>query len=253
MKTKAAARLLCALLCVMICLGTFPTFAEGTPEGLETFKVRNGSRSSPKIALTMDDVNEREWVWKSVELCRQYGITMTFLPNGINLHEEDRDSWRDVVDSGCEIASHGMGHLNIGLLDEWSILGQLGRFQQRLDEVLGYHYQVRWFRPPFGNTEDENKDTNKATRTIRRFGYDHALMWDVSQTVPEEAMKRVKNGSILLFHARKKDYECLQVLIPWLLDAGYEPVTVSALFGFDPPETGDELYVYNKEDYKNKK
>ena len=27
-------------------------------------------------------------------------------------------------------------------------------------------------------------------------------------------------------------------------------VTVSELFGFDPPETGDELYIYNKADYK---
>ena len=33
---------------------------------------------------------------------------------------------------------------------------------------------------------------------------------------------------------------------------GFEMVTVSELFGFDAPETSDELYVYNKDDYRNK-
>ena len=61
----------------------------------------------------------------------------------------------------------------------------------------------------------------------------------------EVAITKVKNGSILLFHARQKDYHCLEKLIPMLLEAGYEPVTVSGLFGFDPPERGGEPYVYD--------
>ena len=39
-------------------------------------------------------------------------------------------------------------------------------------------------------------------------------------------------------------------LIPELLERGFELVTVSELFGFEPPETGEELYVYNKADYQ---
>ena len=50
---------------------------------------------------------------------------------------------------------------------------------------------------------------------------------------------------ILLFHAREADYTVLETLIPMLLDAGFKPVTVSELFGFPPPGTSDELYVYN--------
>ena len=34
------------------------------------------------------------------------------------------------------------------------------------------------------------------------------------------------------------------------LEAGYEPVTVSELLGFDPPEISDELYVYDLADYQ---
>ena len=60
-----------------------------------------------------------------------------------------------------------------------------------------------------------------------------------------KAIEKVQNGSILLYHARHKDYVCLETLIPQLLEAGFEPVTVSELFGFPPPETSEELYVYD--------
>ena len=82
-------------------------------------------------------------------------------------------------------------------------------------------------------------------RAIRTCGYEHILRWDVSQTDPAKAIEKVQNGSVLLYHARHKDYVCLETLIPQLLVAGFEPFTVSELFGFDPPETSEELYVYD--------
>ena len=85
-------------------------------------------------------------------------------------------------------------------------------------------------------------------RAIRTYGYDHILRWDVSETDPEKALPKVQNGSILLYHARHKDYVCLETLIPRLLEAGFEPVTVSELFGFDLPETSEEPYVYDIHD-----
>ena len=60
------------------------------------------------------------------------------------------------------------------------------------------------------------------------------------------AIHKVQNGSILLYHARKKDYECLEALIPMLLEDGFEPVTVSEMFGFPMPEPGGELYVFDR-------
>lgn len=220
--------------------------------GLEYFKVRHGNRESSRIAITMDDANEREWVWKAVELCRQYGITMTFFPNGFNLKDEDREGWLDAIDAGCEIASHGNDHKNMKEQSTWAVLYKLGLFQQKLDRMLQVHYPVRWFRPPFGAIADASGNESSHTRTIKLYGYEHALLWDVSETTAGKAMEKVQNGSILLYHARKKDYECLAELIPMLLEAGYEPVTVSALFGYEPPEIGGELYTFDKNLYLEK-
>ena len=131
------------------------------------------------------------------------------------------------------------------------MLWALGMFQQTLDEVLGFHYEVRWLRPPYGSIADNDGNENRVRKLIKKFGYNNIVKWSVSQTDAQEAIKKVKNGSILLFHAREKDYRCLQELIPMLLEKGFEMVTVSELFGFDPPETSDELYVYNLDNYRN--
>ena len=237
-------RLAAAALCLILAVSS-SVAEQSTEDLLSVFTVNHGSRESKKIAITMDDVYETEWVWKSVELCKQYGIAMTFFPIGINLKEEDRDNWRAVLDAGCEIGSHSLNHKYFHDIGEYIAIDRLGKFQERLDKALGFHYQVRWFRPPFGTVEDKNGNSTVMVRAIRTYGYEHILRWDVSETDPVKALPKVKNGSILLYHARHKDYVCLQTLIPQLLEAGFEPVTVSELLGFPPPETSDELYVYN--------
>ena len=131
-----------------------------------------------------------------------------------------------------------------------SILSSLGRFQQSLDATLGYHYQINSFRPPFGNISDENDNSRNFRLSVQRFGYKHVVLWDVSQTDPELAYRKLKNGSILLYHARKKDYDCMNALIPRLLEEGYEFVTVSELLDFGQNEISKELYIFQKEDYE---
>ena len=68
---------------------------------------------------------------------------------------------------------------------------------------------------------------------IEAEGYLHAVKWDVSQTDAEKALKKVRNGSILLYHANQKDLDCLETLIPALLEQGYACVTVSQLLGLE--------------------
>ena len=244
---KIHLRLLAAAAALLLLLpGAAP--GEGSAPGLEEFRIRSGDPDSPKIAITMDDVNEPEWVWKTVELCLYYGVAVTFFPNGVNMKEEDRLNWQIVVDSGCEIGSHGYYHERFKD-DGWQVLYNLGMFEEQVDKVLGYHYEVRWFRPPWGEITDSNGSQYKNMTLLRRCGYDHYVYWSISETDPDKAAKLVQNGSILLFHARKKDYECLVKLIPQLLEDGFEPVTVSEMFGFDPPETGGELFVYDGNTY----
>ena len=225
---------------------------EETEDYLSSFIIRHGSREESRIALTVDDCFDLEYTWKIGSLFSKMNVFGTFFPIGSQIHEEDRENWVKLIDSGNEIGSHNFGHYKMGNSNFWGILSSLGRHQQALDAALGFHYQIHCFRPPFGNMEDENGERKVFESAVRRFGYEHVILWDVSQTVPEKAFSKVKPGSILLFHARKKDYECLEKLIPQLSEAGYEMVTVSQLLGFGQNEVSPYPYTYSRSDYEGK-
>ena len=249
-KTLAMLLVLCALLPAM-------SGAEGNEALLQDFVLKHGDRNEKKIAITVDDcyVSRRDNIVRDVELCNQYGIHMTFFPivkTGC-LNEKYRDIWQSVLDAGCEIGCHGYQHLHLGSFDYWTLLKRLGRWQEELDKTLGYHYETRWLRPPYGSISGGKKlNENKLTSALKRFGFEHIIHWDVSETHADQALEKVQNGSIMLFHANHKDTRCLETIIPTLLEQGYEFVTLSEMFGFDPPETSEELYVYDRANYEDK-
>ena len=245
------------VLALILCLCALASFA-CAEDGLGPFQLKHGSRDSKKVAITVDDCYKTatEWIAKDVELCKQYGIHMTFFPiykTGC-LEEKYRDLWQSVLDAGCEIGCHGYQHLRLGSFDYWTLIKRLGRWQEELDKTLGYHYQTRWLRPPYGSIDGGKKMNEKQVASaLKRYGFDHYVHWEVSETKNmEKALEEIKPGSILLFHSKKKDSNFLERLIPILQADGYEMVTLSELFGLDPVETSEELYVYDRANYEDK-
>ena len=251
-------RSLAFLLCLFLLFPVLGIAEGGSEELLSEFILHHGDRESKKIAITVDDCykSAADYIRKDVELCRQYGVKMTFFPLVYTgcLEEKYRELWQSALDCGCEIGTHSYQHVKFGNLSTWGIIDALGKHQEALDRTLGYHYPIRWLRTPGGTIAAGKKSSQaQVMKAIRIYGFTNVVHWDVSYMKDAKgALQRTKNGSILLFHAKKGDYQCLEKLIPMLLQEGYEPVTLSELFGFDPPETGSELYVYDRDMYRNK-
>ena len=152
-----------------------------------------------------------------------------------------------MLDAGCEIGCHGYQHLHLGSFDYWTLVKRLGMWQEKLDETLGYHYETRWIRGPGGSIENGRKlNKDQVISALKRYGYQHIVHWDVSETINmEKALKKIQNGSIMLFHSKKKDTRFLEKLIPELQERGFEMVTLSELFDMEPVETSEELYKYD--------
>ena len=225
------------LLCLLLAL---PAAAEEEPL---RFVIRHGSRESKRIAITVDDffdLNEARLIF---DLAQQYKIPMTFFPLGQRILAEDADFWQQVAASNCEIGSHTYYHVSMAGIPARALLASLTKTQEKLDAVLGYHYPIPHVRPPFGKVDREGHAAIKSgiIRTMKQLGYEHVINWDVSQTDPKLAIKQVRGGSILLYHTRAKDRKCLETLIPQLLEAGFEPVTVSTLLGMDAVATSTDL------------
>ncbi|NLV57729.1 MAG: polysaccharide deacetylase family protein [Clostridiales bacterium] len=191
---------------------------------------RSGDPTVSKIAITVDDCRNMTVFEGMLNLFKEEGIHATFFVVGNALQEKDRALWQRAVAEGHEIGNHTFGHADLSRTTRRTILSQLHRTEAALDLILGYHYQMRVMRPPYGHIA-----VRGTLGPVLDAGYSHVILWSVSQTDPEIALKKIKNGSICLYHTNTKDLRCLKELIPRLKAEGYEMVTVSELFGFEPP------------------
>lgn len=226
------------LLGLLMCL----VFSAAVAAAESDFTVRHGDRGTSRIAITIDDCYDTDQVLAAVELSRLYDVKMTFFVIGKALKHADTDVWQAVLDAGCEIGNHSWGHTDLTGLSAHQIKFQMLRTQQKIDEILGYHYPMQVLRPPQGKTNAAVADA------IADIGYLAIARWDVSQTNASKALKDTQNGSILLYHARAKDIRCLTALIPALQEQGYECVTVSELLGLPAIPTSDDIYIYQRAD-----
>ena len=192
------------------------------------FTMYHGSREDKRVCITIDDLANIEMVQAIFDLGQELDVPMTFFVLGYVLDEKDADLWRAIAESSCEIGNHTYAHQSLPLLGRSEIVNTLNRVQNRLNEVLGYDYKMRVMRPPYGNIYIDGSNTFVAN-AVDAAGYEHMVMWDVSQTDPEKCINDVQNGSILLFHSIPKDLACLEVLLPQLIEQGYEFVTVSQM------------------------
>ena len=250
------------LFLLMLCLLLPCAFAEPVPEsaGMDwqendpwPHAIRNGDRNQHRVAVTMDDCYEFEYVKKAWELISSYGGSMTFYPVGDLLKEDkvsqaDREMWQAIAASSSEIGTHTHHHKRMTKETQFNQTLYSKYPQHVIDHLLGYHYPLRTLRPPFGSHDAVFQ------KQLEKVGYTHVILWDVDSTDADEVKKNVQNGSIILFHARKADWYCLQKVIPWLAEQGYEMVTISELLNLPSLEPTDEIFDWSvrKTEYVNK-
>ncbi len=229
------------LLMLSLCLMLFASTAFALPEN---YVVRHGDRNVPKIAITVDDGWDLDMLRKIHELSVELDFPITWFMVGSQFRHEDRELWEEIFAHGSELGNHTWKHSKLLSFSTANAKTQVRLCQERVDEVLGYHYPLRLLRPPYGQYKNSEKNF---LNIFYANGVEKVILWDVSQTNPQQAFKDTQNGSILLYHTRTADYECLKTLVPMLKEAGYELVTVSELFGLEPlvikkPETTADSY-----------
>ncbi len=231
---KHIIRLIALLLAMLLLCGTALAYPAG-------FLVYNGDREVNKIAITVDDCWDLDVARMIHELCVEENFPITWFVLGCQLDEKDKDLWDAIIAHGSEIGNHTWKHPYLTRIKIHTARNQILLTQERIDQVLGYHYPLRLLRPPYGYYKEG--DVNLLDM-FYEYGVEKTVMWDVSYTDAQQAFKETENGSILLFHTNYVDLNCLKELVPMLRNAGYELVTVSELLGMEPLQTSDELYVF---------
>ena len=128
--------------------------------------------------------------------------------------------------SGHQIGNHTFTHHNILKLTDEQILEELNKTDAALSKL---NYTPTIFRPPYGSYSKECvADISKTVITWDLDSRDWELL-DANK-IYNKVMKEVKDNDIILMHDMyETTYQAVKRLIPDLLEAGYEFVTVDEL------------------------
>ena len=182
---------------------------------------------NPMVALTFDDGPHREYTDQILDILEANGAKATFFEVGRNLYN-DPDAVRRAESLGCEIGSHSYRHADLGKMSAQSIAEDLQKADAIFQEVLGHTPNL--LRPPYGSLNDAVKYTTG--RSIVTWSID-TEDWRSQNT--DKIITSVQNagdlsGQVILMHSTyATTVEAVRQLVPWLLEQGYQLVTITEL------------------------
>ena len=195
---------------------------------------RSVKTDSMRIALTFDDGPHPKLTHEILEILEEYGVFATFFMVGVNVKNYP-DAAREVIRAGHEVGNHTYSHLHVNALNEQTLANELWMCEDVLEELC--EYRPHLFRPPEGAVNDyvehctEREDYSLILWSLDTRDWEHKQAERIAETV----LSRIQPGDIILMH----DYigrgsqtpQALRILLPKLLERGFEPVTVSNLLG----------------------
>ena len=185
-----------------------------------------------KIALTFDDGPHPRYTERILDILDKYNVKATFFVIGVNIQNYPAPL-KKICEKGHEIGNHSFSHDNQNDLNSQNAISEMKKCQDLIVETVGVVPKV--FRPPRGAC---NTEVIKAAELL---GYSVAL-WSVdtldwkgtpASIIASSVEDQVHGGDIILMHdytsLKNTTCDALEIMIPKLLDEGYEFVTVSEL------------------------
>lgn len=182
------------------------------------------------IALTFDDGPNTDTTPRVLEKLKKYGIPAAFFLVGDNITPESAEVSRAAFGHGCELCSHSRTHTAMTELTAEEIRAETEFTDSKIKEITGT--ASRFFRPPYIAVNNVMLDTIDKI-FIAGIGAEDWLDEVTAEMRAEKILAQAKNGSIILLHdmrGNSRTVSALDLIIPALLNDGYEFLTVSELF-----------------------
>lgn len=155
------------------------------------------------VCLTFDDGPHPKYSHQIMDILAKYNLKATFFVCGRRV-----SSWPDPVrrmhKEGHIIGNHTYTHPTLGKLSVPEIRKEFARTQRAINRALGFDYQVRYYRPPFGNpwfssssSKEEQKEKIRQVVTERE---GLIILWQLcvgdtrSDATDEKIFKRAKQS-----------------------------------------------------------
>ena len=185
--------------------------------------------SENKVALGINCAWGNEDIEQILDVLRQHNVKASFFVLG-QWAERYPDSVRMISRAGHEVGSHSDSHADMTKLSEAEILREIRESSRKIERVTGR-------KPTLLRTPSGAYNT-KVIKLIEKEGL-YPIQWDCDSLdyknlsaaqMWERISKKLRSGSILLFHGGTKNTAgALPQIIEAIRERGYEFVMVSEL------------------------
>lgn len=236
--------LFCSITC-LICFNwskTISVFENSSKKDLPIYCV---DKQDEKIcSLSFDAAWGNEDTEMLIKELGDYGVKATFFVVG-SWVDKFPESVKQLHEAGHEIMNHSDTHPHMTQISVEEMKKEVTNCDNKIEAITGIKPNL--FRPPYG---DYNNNVVGAMRDIGHY----TIQWDVdsldwkdlsAQAIYERVTKRIKPGSIVLFHnAAKHTPEALPMILEFLKNNEYKVVPVSELIykeNFTIDNTGKQI------------
>lgn len=236
MKYKIKISIVC--LTLLLCLFPYQISSESISkpvlvsyDDLLNQPIKHIDASKPMVALTFDDGPTRKYTTMILDSLKEHQSYATFFVLGSRI-DNAKDLLERMILEGHEIGNHTYHHKQLTKESENSIINEIDGTNQKIFQVTKNNPKL--IRPPYG----EYNET-----VVNHLGEMRVVTWTVDSEdwrikdapkIVEKIMQDVNNKSIILMHdlyLESAQAACL--LIPRLIEEGYQLVTVSDLYQFE--------------------
>ncbi|MBZ4646361.1 MAG: polysaccharide deacetylase [Clostridia bacterium] len=186
-------------------------------------------RQDKAISISFDAAWGNEDTQDLINILEQYKVKTTFFVVG-GWVDKYPESVKALSDAGHEIMNHSNTHPHMTQLSVEKMKEEIKKCDDKIEAITGKRPFL--FRPPYGDYND------KVVQACREMGH-YTIQWDVDSldwkelgvdAIVERVTKRVKSGSIVLFHnAAKYTPAALPKILDTLQKEGYKIVPISEL------------------------
>jgi len=178
------------------------------------------------IAFTFDDGPNYNTT-KVIDVLNKYNVTATFFLTGKNIKGNEKIIEK-MYNSNMEIGNHTFSHLLLTKYKKDQIKEEISKTNELIFNITGNYPKL--LRTSYGSVNKKIKEN--ANMPIIIWNID-TLDWKNknSNKISKKILDKVKDGDIILMHdIYKATLNSLDIVIPELINRGYQIVSVSELF-----------------------
>lgn len=223
-------------------MGVYDLCMELWPEICPPVRPRGVDPTKPMTAVTYDDGPSRKITPQLLDLLEEHGAVATFFEVGQMLKNTTRFLQR-MEDMGCEVANHTYDHKYFNKLSAAAIHDEIEKTNDIIKSVLGHGASL--VRCPGGITTDVVRETVEYPLIYWTIDTRDWESRDAQKVIDHVVKDKNLDGDIILMHSLyESTLEASRTIIPYILENGYQMVTVSELAFFRGVELQNGVTYY---------